>query len=91
MSTFTIIEEEKKASTGNNTDDIAVLPFEGPEKTLEIDFVPTIGHKDGLRALPLAVWEDIVSTSSNTKIVIIKSNFRCAASRDWGCKIQRRW
>ena len=33
MSTFTIIEEdEKKASTGNNTDDIAVLPFEGPEK-----------------------------------------------------------
>ena len=54
MSTFTIIEEdEKKASTGNNTDDIAVLPFEGPEKTLEIDFVPTLGHKDGLRALPL--------------------------------------
>ena len=62
MSTFTITEEEeKKASTGNNTDDIAVLPFEGPEKTLEIDFVPTIGHKDGLRALPLAAWEDIVS------------------------------
>ena len=62
MSTFTITEEEeKKASTRNNTDDIAVLPFEGPEKTLEIDFVPTIGHKDGLRALPLAAWEDIVS------------------------------
>jgi S-adenosylmethionine decarboxylase len=36
-------------------------PFEGPEKTLEIDFVPTIGHESGLRALPLSAWEDIVS------------------------------
>ena len=55
--------EKKNSCSSNATSSapVSMPPFEGPEKTLEIDFVPTVGHENGLRALPLSAWEDIVS------------------------------
>lgn len=34
--------------------------FEGPEKTLEIEFDPDIGHEDGLRAIRREQWDAIL-------------------------------
>lgn len=34
--------------------------FEGPEKTLEIEFDPDIGHEDGLRAVRREQWDAIL-------------------------------
>ena len=39
---------EKKDSCSSNATcsaPVSMPPFEGPEKTLEIDFVPTVGHE----------------------------------------------
>lgn len=34
--------------------------FEGPEKTVEIEFDPKIGHEDGLRAIRREQWDAIL-------------------------------
>lgn len=34
--------------------------FEGPEKTLEIEFDPDVGHEDGLRAIRREQWDAIL-------------------------------
>lgn len=34
--------------------------FEGPEKTLEIEFDPDFGHEDGLRAIRREQWDAIL-------------------------------
>lgn len=34
--------------------------FEGPEKTLEIEFDPEIGHEEGLRAIRREQWDAIL-------------------------------
>lgn len=34
--------------------------FEGPEKTLEVEFDPDIGHEDGLRAIRREQWDAIL-------------------------------
>jgi len=39
--------------------DITSLPFEGPEKTLEVQFVPKADHPRGLRCLPRSALDQI--------------------------------
>lgn len=34
--------------------------FEGPEKTVEIEFDPNIGHENGLRAIRREQWDAIL-------------------------------
>ena len=47
--------------------------FEGPEKNLEVDFVPNTGHPDGLRALSRDTWTAVLACAKCT-ILSSKSN-----------------
>lgn len=44
----------------HNLDGRGQQGFEGPEKTLEIEFDPSIGHEDGLRAIRREQWDAIL-------------------------------
>ena len=41
--------------------------FEGPEKTLEIEFDPDVGHEDGLRAIRREQWDAILQQVNNLR------------------------
>lgn len=43
--------------------------FEGPEKTIEIDFVPGVGPADGLRAVTRESWDAILAHAACTILV----------------------
>jgi hypothetical protein len=43
--------------------------FEGPEKTIEIDFVAGLGPASGIRAIPREVWDGILSHAACTILV----------------------
>ena len=66
--------EVKSSSTVNSG--AGDNPFEGPEKTLEIDFVPTVGPSNGLRDIPKEKWEIVVSHAKAT-ILSTLSNEHC--------------
>ena len=38
--------------------------FEGPEKILEVDFVPCVGRPEGLRGIGRAVWDGVLKDAS---------------------------
>lgn len=44
----------------NNLEGRGQQGFEGPEKTLEIEFDPDVGHEDGLRAIRREQWDAIL-------------------------------
>ena len=48
-------------------------PFEGPEKTLEIDWVPGVGEEVGLRTISKAVWEELLQFAK-CRVLSLTSN-----------------
>lgn len=48
------------ASSMENQEGRGQQGFEGPEKTLEIEFEPDVGHEEGLRAIRREQWDAIL-------------------------------
>lgn len=56
-------DEERGASIPSREENLeggGQQGFEGPEKTLEIEFDPDVGHEDGLRAIRREQWDAIL-------------------------------
>lgn len=50
--------------SGESTPFAPVIGFEGPEKTIELDFVPGVGPAEGLRLLPRERWDSILKEAA---------------------------
>lgn len=51
--------------------DGSVQGFEGPEKTVEIEFDPDIGHEDGLRAVRREQWDAILEQVTGHALAVV--------------------
>lgn len=50
----------RSTATEENQEGRGQQGFEGPEKTLEIEFHPDVGHEQGLRAIRKEQWDAIL-------------------------------
>jgi S-adenosylmethionine decarboxylase len=72
-SMFLVTEGVPTLEIGNSQEDSVEGGFEGPEKTLEIDFKPGVGHPNGLREIPRDKIDAILDAAKCTIISVISN------------------